>query len=63
MSKHTRFEQHLRFARALRTPDEAANKRVVDHFNAQKDLFTYCQTCGEKLKGTIEQIKAHTCSQ
>lgn len=56
------FDKHLRFARALRKPDEAAVKRQLEHFNAQNDLFTQCPKCHARLKGTIEQIKAHVCS-
>ncbi len=57
-----KFAEHLRFAKKLRTPDVAAAQRISEHFNAQKDLFTQCQTCRESLRGTLEQIKAHVCS-
>ena len=62
MSKHSQFDAHLRFARALRTPDEAATKRITEHFNAQKDLFTQCQKCHAHLKGTLAEIQAHVCA-
>jgi hypothetical protein len=55
------FDKHLRFARALRVPDEAAVKRQLEHFNAQNDVFTQCPKCKQALKGTVEQIKAHRC--
>lgn len=62
MSKHSQFDAHLRFARALRAPDEAANKRMIEHFNSQKDLFTQCPKCHVHLKGTLAEIQAHICA-
>lgn len=57
----SQFDKHLRFARALRAPDEAAIKRQLDHFNAQNDVFSQCPKCKARLKGTVKQIMDHRC--
>ena len=61
MDTKSKFAEHLRFGRKLRTPDKEAAQKMVEHFNAQKDLYTNCRACGDRLKGTLEQIKAHVC--
>lgn len=51
----------LEFAKAMRAANVENAKRITAHFEAQKDLFTQCPGCKEKLSGTLEQIKAHVC--
>jgi hypothetical protein len=55
-------KKKVEFAKALRTANLDDAKRITDHFNAQKDLFTQCPKCKTHLRGTLAEIKAHACS-
>ena len=55
------MRKQLEFARALREANQDDAKRITAHFQAQKDLFTQCPQCKEKLRGTHEQLLAHQC--
>lgn len=54
-------EKKLKFARALREANKGDAKRIQEHFQAQKDIFTTCPKCGEKLRGSYEQVTSHQC--
>lgn len=45
--------------RAGATPGHAA--KVSDHMLAQADLVTDCRACGARLRGTLDEIRAHAC--
>lgn len=53
----------MRFAKQLRAPDTEFNERLTKQFEAQADLFTTCQGCKAQLRGTLTEIKAHTCPE
>lgn len=56
------MRKQLEFARALREANQDDAKRITAHFQAQKDLFTQCPQCKEKLRGGIAQLLAHQCN-
>jgi hypothetical protein len=60
MSNERMPDSRVRFAKSLRETDTEHSKRVSAHFEAQADLFAQCR-CGERLTGTLAQIKAHVC--
>ena len=42
-------------------PDPEKVEAALAAFNASADLFTTCQHCRRQVKGTLAELKAHTC--
>lgn len=40
---------------------DAQRAQLTRHFESQSDLYTQCSRCGETLRGTLTELKAHTC--
>ncbi len=55
------IEKKFEFAKRLRRPDEAAVKRITEHFQAAGDIFTQCPRCKQTVRGTYQEVLSHRC--